>query len=325
MLTGIYRSASTGARVFTEAKEVGQCLARREGMLWLDLEAPSPEEVALLENDFHFHPLLVQECLRLTDRPKVDFSAECVYLIVHAPHIDKKERRVTTLEIDVFLGPGYLLTYHPYPVESITLLRERCKPGGGGDRLLARGPDFLLYHFAEAVVDHFFTVVDDVELRMDDLEKEVFSRATERSFRKILHLKRDLSHLRRILGPQREVFSLLAREDTPFVSAEAQRHLRNVYDHFTIIHDVAETDRDMVAGLRDTYLSYVSNRLAQTMKVLTVITTCLMPASILAGAWGMNFDHIPLKEWPYAFEAFFLSCTLLAGGMLGLFHWRRWI
>lgn len=325
MLTGLFYAKGQPLVAFAEAKEIEPFLRRKDGTLWLDLEAPSDAETAVLEGVFKFHPLLVQECLRFADRPKVDFAPECVYAIIHAPVYREKSGwlGVETAEIDVFVGEGFVVTYHPYAVEAINTLRDRCKTGA--ERYLGRGGDFLLYYLAETIVDNFFAVIDHLETRIELLEKDIFGRATAQSFRKIIYLKRDLMHLRRILGPQREVFSLLSREETKYITPPAQRYLRAAYDHVTIIHDVIDIDRDMVAGLRDTYLSYISNRLAETMKFLTIITTCLMPATILAGAWGMNFDYLPLRSWPLAFPLFFVACGLVAWGMVRYFQWKRWL
>ncbi|MBI3269445.1 MAG: magnesium/cobalt transporter CorA [Planctomycetes bacterium] len=325
MLTAFHRVEGQPLKTFQDPGQVRGILDRHEGILWVDLEGSSPEPTAILQDVFRFQPLLVQESLRYSDRPKADFTDACVYAILHAPSF--RERGgwvgVDTTDIDVFLGDGFLVTYHPEPIGAITALRDRCR--ATPEKYLGRGCDFLLYHVEETIVESFFAVIDSLEVRLDTMEKEIFSRPSAQFFKKIVHFKRDLMHLRRILGPEREVFSLLGREESRFIGASARQHLRTAYDHISIVHDVVEIDRDMVVGLRDTYLSFVSNRMSEVMKVLTIITTCLMPPTLLAGIWGMNFEHLPLRDWPYAFWAFLTLCGGMGGGMLYAFRRQKWM
>lgn len=325
MLTAIYYRKSLPVQVLPDAVAIQAALNRHDGLLWVDLEHPNEAETAILEGIFHFHPLLVQECLRFAERPKVEFTEDCVYVIMHGPIFKETPGwvGVDTAEVDIFVGDGFFVTYHPHVLGAVTTLRERCKTGA--ERYMGRGVDFLLYHFSENVVESFFAVIETLEVRIEALEKEMFTHASAPSFRKIVNLKRDLMNLRRILAPQREVFSLLSREETRYISSPAQRYLRAAYDHITIIHDVIDIDRDMVAGLRDTYLSFASNRLAEIMKVLTIITTCIMIPTLIAGAWGMNFDHIPFKDFPHAFAVYFLFSITVVVGMLWFFRKQKWV
>jgi magnesium transporter len=188
--------------------------------------------------------------------------------------------------LDVFLGKNYLVTHHDKQIEPLERIWSAIKHD---QRFYKNGVDRLLYRLADEVVGSYMPVVEALDKAIDDAEDQVFSNPTSRTLEKIFSLKRDVLHLRRVIGPQREVLNRLARDDYAVVEVRTRVYFRDVYDHLVRMHDITETVRDLVSGALDTYLSVINNRMNDIMKTLTVITTLFMPISFLTGFFGMNF------------------------------------
>lgn len=297
-------------------------LKDKHAVLWVDLESPTPGEIELLSQAFGFHPLAIEDCLAETHLPKVDDFGDYIFLILHGIKQSGKPGLFTTAQLNFFLSKNYLVTFHRQASRSIQSAKERCSKEAFS---LSKGLDLLLHAILDRMVDNYFPILDDFDLLIEQIEDEVFKRATQKTLSKIFTLKRCLMQLRRIVGPQREVLIRLSRDEFPVITKQAHVYFRDVYDHLVRIWDLSESYRDLMSSALEAYLSVISNRLNEIVKLLTVFTAILMPLTVITGIYGMNFEDIPELKWRYGY---FMVLGVMAGistGLLYLFKRKKWI
>ena len=291
-------------------------------VVWVDLEKPSIPESLILSDTFAFHPLSVEDAMSARQYPKVEAYDGYLYVILHGIEYERRGS-FSTKDVDFFLGSNYLVTVHGGDCPSIEELRAQCPRNS---KMLNEGSVALFHRIVDSMVDHYRPEMDAFEDRLDKLEKEIFERPNPKLIRQILEEKRRVAGLRRIVTPQRDVISRLARRDFPDISTEMSFQFRDVYDHLVRAADDAFIFQDRITGMLDAHLSNVSNRLNEVMKVLTVVATVFMPPTLVAGIYGMNvrLPHFPGGE---AAQFWWLSaiCLAMIAGMLAAFRYRRWI
>lgn len=294
-----------------------QALESRKGVLWVDLEDPSPEEVEILGPAvFDFHSLAIEDCLHSQSRPKIDDYDEYVFLVFHAWKKDGEGVRLE--EIDFFLGRNYVVSYHVEPRASRSALADKIEKDP--KLVLGHGSDMLLHQILDLMVDKYTMVVDTLDDRVDALEEEILENANEQTLKKVLVLKKDLQELFRTIRHQRDVMSSLCREGHPIISKKARTFLRDVYDHVVRVHDTVEGLRDEVAGARDAYLSMVSVRMNSVMKGLSLVATIILPLTFVTGIYGMNFHKMPLLDNPVGF---WITCGMMVALAAVMYAWFR--
>jgi len=305
-----------------DAAAMKRAIEGRKGVLWVDLEAPTPEETAFLGPAcFDFHPLAIEDCLHAQSRPKIDDYEEYFYMVFHA--WKKVEERVCTEEVDFFLGRNYLVSHHVDPRTSRSVLADRIEKDP--KLVLGHGADMLLHQILDLMVDKYTIVVDSLDDRVDELEIEILENATDATLRKILELKKDLQELFRMIRHQRDVMSSLCREGHPNIAKKARTFLRDVYDHVVRVHDTVEGLRDEVAGARDAYLAIISNRVNSVMKGLSLVATLILPLTFVTGIYGMNFENMPLLHEPTGFWVTCAAMALLGVVMFAWFRTKKWV
>lgn len=290
---------------------------------WVDLAAPSIPEQLILSDTFKFHPLSVEDARADLHYPKIEAYDGYLYAILHGIDLRQGAAGFSTHDVDFFIGPNYLVTVHDGTSRSIAELHDNV---ARNNKIMAEGPVALFHRIVDAMVDHYRPEIDKLEDRIDDLEKAVFERPHRDLIRHILNEKRDVSTLRRILTPQRDVISRLARRDFVDISTDLSFRFRDVYDHIVHLTDDAAIFQDRISGILDAHLTNVSNGLNEVMKVLTVLSTIVLPLTLVAGYWGMN---VPLPSFPGGAGAQFwwvvgLSAAIVVA-MLGYFRTRRWL
>jgi len=291
--------------------------------VWVDLDQPTPDESRILSDVFHFHELAIEDALSELHHPKVESYGDYLYLILHGIDFKASEHCFTTKDIDFFLGAQYLVTVHPGVSRSIGKVGTVCNRDS---RVLGEGAGMLLYRIVDTMVDNYRPEVDKLSEKLDTLEEEVFERPNAQLARMILNYKKDISSLRQIVLPQRDVVARLARREFPLISEQLSYGFRDVHDHLVRLADEAMFFQDRITSILDAHLSAVSNQLNQVMKVLTIIATLFMPLTVLTGMYGMN---VPLPHLPGGERAqFWWVCGImfaLSAAMLGFFRRRRWI
>jgi magnesium transporter len=267
--------------------QLASTLKVRRNLIWVDLTGDDTDTYQpLLTNTFGFHPLAVEDALVETHLPKIDDWEEYIYLVLYAFDFDQANLEVDSHEVDVFLGPNYIVTHHTEPVNAIERLRSIYQRDA---HRLQRGADYALFELADTIVADFMPCLDALDESANDLEDEVFNNPNKETLPRIFTLKRAAIRLRRILSPQREVLNRLARDEYRVIDAKERVYFRGVYDHMVRLHDINEGVRDLIGGALDIYLSAASNRLNEVMRVLTLVTVLGLPLTFLTGFFGMNF------------------------------------
>ncbi len=291
--------------------------------VWVDLEDPSIPESLILRDTFAFHPLAVEDAMSARQYPKAEAYDGYLYIILHGLAFQKQEDCFSTQDVDFFLGPNYLVTVHPGGCPSLAEMREHALRN---PKVLSEGAVALFHRIVDSMVDHYRPEMDQLEERLDEMEKKIFEAPDPTLVRQILAEKRQVAMLRRIITPQRDVVSRLARRDFLDISTEMSFRFRDVYDHIVRVADDSLLFQDRITGMLDAHLSNVSNRLNAVMKVLTVVATIFMPPTLLAGIYGMN---VPLPRFPGSDAVQFwwlvALCAAMMIAMLGIFRRRRWI
>jgi magnesium transporter len=291
--------------------------------VWVDLDQPTPDESRILSDVFHFHELAVEDALMELHHPKIESYGDYLYLILHGIDFSASEHCFRTKDIDFFLGAQFLVTVHPGVSRSIGKVSNACSRD---QRILAEGPGMLLYRIVDTMVDNYRPEVEKLSETLDELEEEVFDKPNPSLARRILNFKKDISSLRQVVLPQRDVVGRLARREFPLISEQLAYGFRDVHDHLVRLSDEAMFFQDRITSILDAHLSAVSNSLNQVMKVLTIIATLFMPLTVLTGMYGMNVN---LPHLPGGVDAQFwwiLGIMLaMSGGMLAYFRQKRWI
>jgi magnesium transporter len=291
--------------------------------VWVDLAAPSIPETLILSETFAFHPLSVEDARAESHDPKIEAYDGYLYVILHGIDVGHGKKSLFTHDVDFFIGQTYLVTVHDGHSRSVTGMQENVERNS---KIMAEGPVSLFHRIVDAMIDHYRPEVDELEDRIDDLEKAVFDRPDPKLIRQILDMKRDISRLRRIMTPQRDVIARLARRDFVDISTDLSFRFRDVYDHIVRITDDTTIFQDRISGILDAHLTSVSNRLNEVMKVLTVVSTIFMPITFLSGLYGMNVlvPHFPGGEAAQFWWLFGIMLAIVAF-MLALFRSKKWI
>jgi magnesium transporter len=292
-------------------------------VFWVDLQSPSIPESLILSDTMGFHPLSVEDAMSVLQYPKAESYDRYLYLVLHGIDFSPDRRGFRTHDVDFFLGPTYLVTVHSGQSTAILDLLEHCPRN---TKILEDGPVPLLHRIVDAMVDHYRPEVDKLEDRLDQLEKAVLERPTSTLVRDILDQKRDVSSLRRVTTPQRDVIARLARRDFVDISSEMAFRFRDVHDHLVRIADDALLFHDRITGILDAHLSNVSNGLNEVMKILTVVATIFMPLTLVTGVYGMNVELPRLPGGPAAqFWWIVGSMVAVVVAMLVLFRRNHWV
>ncbi len=285
--------------------------------LWIDLENPTPEESKfVLEELFHFHPLSIEDCVKASPSPKVeefqpkddDRFASYLFMVIHAVDYNRKDGVFGTNELNFFLGKNFLVTYHEGTLRSVALTEERAIKG---TMHIARAPDRVAHNLLDAIVDNYKPALDELSIEIAELEQQSLQDHSTATLNKILQIKKEVLHLRQIIGPQREVLARFARGEFKLIRPHLVPYYRNVYDALYHISELAQNYTDSLTGILQVHLSMSSNRTGEVVKALTLITILSTPATIVASWYGMNFQKDMHEiNWQHGY-AFAFALTAL--------------
>ena len=294
-----------------------------EGVAWIDVQGFGDEALLHeLREIFQLHPLALEDAVNVPQRPKSEiFERFHLYITRMVRLGDHREFRAE--QVSIFFGQNFVLTLQEQYGDVFDPIRRRIRQDEGTIR--HHGPDYLAYALIDAVLDGYYPVIEMIGDRLHDLEEEILERPTPAGMRRIHRIRRDLLILRRAIWPQREAVNALIREDSTLVSATVRQYLRDCYDHAVQITDVVETYRELAASLMDIYLSSMSQRTNEVMKVLTIMASIFIPLTFLEGIYGMNFDNIPELHMKWAYPILLGIMVLLGAGMVWYFRRKGWI
>lgn len=299
---------------------IDELLRDPRGLLWLDIQDPTQEDLNILREEFAFHELALEDARKGHQRPKLDEYQDYYFLVVYAARITP-EGRIAPQEIRAFWGKNYMVTLHEGPVEEVELALRRWATS---HERRQHGVAYQMYALLDAVVDGYFPAVDAIGERIEDMESRIFS-GDGSMMREVFRLRRQLLEVRRFLGPSRDVLNELIRRDLPVFPPALVPYLSDVYDHSIRAIDTLDLQRDLLATAMDSHLSATSNRLNQSMRALTAITIALMAPTLIAGIYGMNFRYMPEVDWVWGYPWALGLMLAVAGLAIVLARRFRWL
>ncbi len=300
---------------------MSEAFERNRGVMWVDITAYDASATShLLTQRFGFHPLAVEDALSPYERPALQRYDGVLFLTAHA--VQQQDGEETYSEVGFFLGKHFLVTVHTQPAPLVDHWFEcwTAQPERVG-----KTSAHLLHLLLDAIVDEYFPIGDTLEEKADDLEDAIFTGSSSVQVADILQVKRRLLELRQHITPLRDILNALLRRDVELIPDEVVPYLQDVYDHTLRIAELADLNRDILAGVLDAHLSVVSNRLNEVMRILTVISTVLMSAALIAGIYGMNFTHMPELQWKAGYP--FAGALMVLVGLVEWYVFKRkgWI
>ncbi|MBD0373857.1 MAG: magnesium/cobalt transporter CorA [Pyrinomonadaceae bacterium] len=320
----VYRAGAPRVEEGFTPADLLELLKDESNVIWVDMEAPSEADDQVLLDIFHLHPLTVEDCRATRHHPKVEEFPNYLYFILHGVRAEITPERFNTIELDGVLGSNYIITYHHASFRSINNVKQHIR---SSPVACQRGASFLMYQILDQIVDYYAPVLDDFDERISKLEDDIFNlKSTDNSIlEEIQNLKRSVLRLRRISGKQLNILYRISHGEFSFIDQQMLPFYRDIYDHLVRMTDLAEAYRDLIGGALDSYLSVVSNRTNDIMKVLTIFSAVMLPLTFIAGVYGMNFDNIPELHTTYGYFVVWTVMLTVASGML-IFFWRRgWI
>jgi magnesium transporter len=305
-------------------------LADTNLFLWVDLEKPTAaEQKFVLEDVFHFHPLSIEDCVGVSAAPKVeeytpkdeDKFASYLFMVIHGVDYSRKDGVFATSELNFFLGKNFLVTYHDVPLRGVQATEERCVRG---TMHIARAPDRVAHNLLDSIVENYKPALEELSLEIAELESVVLQNPSKAALNRIIQTKKEVLHLRQIIGPQREVLARFARGEFKLIRPHLVPYYRDVYDRLFYISGLAQTYFDSLTGILQVYLNMSSNQTGEVVKLLTMITVITTPLMVVGTWYGMNFQGMPELKWKYGYE---LGMGLTLVSTVGTFWWfkkKRW-
>ncbi len=305
-------------------------LADTNLFLWVDLEDATEEEVKyVLEDVFHFHPLSIEDCVMVSPSPKVeeyspkegDRFSPYLFIVVHAVDYSRTDGVFATRELDFFLGKNFLVTYHTGPLKPVSLTEEQAVKA---TMHIARAPDRVAHTLLDAIVENYKPALDELSIEISELEQQALQNPCKQTLNKILQVKKEVLHLRQIMGPQREVFARFARGEFKLIRAHMVPYYRDVYDALFHISELAQGYTDSLTGILQIYLNMSSNQTGEVVKLLTMITIITTPLMMVGTWYGMNFHDMPELTWRHGYVVASTVMIISTAATYWYFKRKQW-
>jgi magnesium transporter len=296
----------------------------KASVTWLNIDGVhQPEIIEQVGKSFGLHPLVVEDIASTGQRPKMEDFDDYIFVVLRMLRFDEEENETKTEQISIVLGRDFVVSFQEREGDVFDPIRERLRSNKGRIRKL--GADYLAYTLIDAIVDNYFMILEKLGETIEEIEDKLVTNPTSETLQTIHDLKREIIFLRKSVWPLREVINRLERSESPLINKSTFVYLRDVYDHTIQVMDAVETFRDMLSGMLDIYLSSVSNRMNEVMKVLTVIATIFIPLTFVAGIYGMNFRYMPELEQALSYPAILILMLIVAMLMVVYFRRKKWI
>jgi magnesium transporter len=298
--------------------------------LWIDLEDPTPEEQhRVLEDIFHFHPLSIEDCVLPSPAPKVeeynpkeeDRFKPYLFMVIHAVDYSRKDGVFATRELNFFLGKNFLVTYHHGLLRSVVLTEEAAIKG---NLHIGRAPDRVVHTLLDSIVQHYKPALDELALEIGDLEDRALQDPTPQTLKHILQIKKEVLHLRQIIGPQQEVLARFAQGEFQLIRPRMVPYYRDVYDSLSHITELAQSYADSLTGILQVYLNMSANRTSEVVKLLTLITIITTPLMMVGTWYGMNFKNMPELDWKHGYMAAAALTLVSTSATYWYFKKKKW-
>jgi magnesium transporter len=307
-------------------KTIDECfpIKNKPAITWINIDGVHKfDTIEKIGKQLKIHPLVLEDIMHTGQRPKMEDFDNYLFVVIKMLQYNEKENETKTEQVSIILGSNYVISFQEDEGDVFDLIRERIRTDRGHTR--KRGADYLAYTLIDATVDNYFMVLEKIGERIEDIEDELVKNPTPEVLHTIHSLKRELIYLRKSVWPLREVISRLERWESPLIDKSIDIYLRDVYDHTIQVIDALETFRDMLSGMLDIYLSSVSNRMNEVMKVLTIIATIFIPLTLVTGIYGMNFKYMPELDSPWGYPMVYAVMLAISGVMLVYFRRKKWL
>lgn len=291
---------------------------------WINIDGL--HEVDVIERigeHFGLHPLLLEDILNTDQRPKLEDFGEFLFIVLKMLYYDNKDHEIEAEQVSLILGSNFVISFQEREGDVFNFVRERIRTGKG--RIRTEGADHLAHALIDAIVDNYFVVLEKIEEKIEETEEELVTNPTPETLQMIHLLKSGTIFIRKSVWPLREVIGSLERVESPLIRESTNVYLRDVYDHTIQVIDTIESFRDLIAGMLDIYLSSISNRMNEVMKVLTIIATIFIPLTFIAGIYGMNFRYMPELNWRWGYPAVWFVMSTILITMLVYFKRKGWL
>ena len=298
---------------------------REPSITWLNVDGVhQPEIIEQVGKSFGLHPLVAEDIASTGQRPKMEDFDDYIFVVLRMLMFDEKENETKTEQVSILFGRDFVVSFQERADGDVfDPIRERLRSNKGKIRKM--GADYLAYSLIDAIVDNYFVILEKLGETIEDVEDKLVTNPTSETLHKIHDLKREMIFLRKSVWPLREVINKLGRSESELINASTCVYMRDVYDHTIQVMDAVETFRDMLSGMLDIYLSSLSNRMNEVMKVLTVISTIFIPLTFVVGLYGMNFRHMPELEQTWGYPAILILMFAVALLMVVYFRRRKWM
>lgn len=309
-----------------EIREIEELFASKDQtkILWVNIDGLQKTDVIeKVGRQFAIHPLVLEDIANTGQRPKIEDYGSYVFAVLKMLQYKEDEKETYVEQISLILGTNWVLSFQEKEGDVFDPIRERLRLDKG--RIRKMGADYLVYALMDAVVDNYFTVLEKIGEDIEEIEEEIVANPAPETLQALHHLKRQMLILRKSVWPLREVIGRLERWELKLVKESTDIFLRDVYDHTIQVIDSVETFRDVLSGMLDVYMSSVSNRMNEVMKVLTIIATIFIPLTLVAGVYGMNFRYMPELDWTWGYPFVLLIMGLVGLMMIFYFRRRKWL
>jgi len=309
-----------------EAQTIEECFPFKDTptVTWINIDGVHDVElIEKLGRHFDLHPLIMEDIVNTQQRPKMEDTGGYVFIVLRMLTYDDVAAEIKSEQISLVLGSNFVISFQESRGDVFEPVRDRIRKGKG--RIRKMGADYLTYALLDAIVDNYFVALERLGEIIENAEDDLVQQPTPNTLRTIHSLKRDAIALRKSVWPLREVISNLTRSETPLISDSVDIYLRDVYDHIIQVVDNIESFRDMVSGMLDIYLSSLSNKMNEVMKVLTIFASIFIPLTFIAGVYGMNFAFMPELDWRWGYPAVLILMALAAVAMLIYFRRKKWL
>ncbi len=294
-----------------------------KNITWINVNGLSnTNDIITLGTHFELHPLIQEDIVSTYQRPKIDEYEEYLFIVFKMLHYD--DEQLTNEHISLVMGKDYVLVFQEAEGDVFGDLRERLEHGKG--RIRGMGSDYLMFAILDAVVDNYFTVVEFLSNKVELLEDKLFDNKEDPNItEEIQELKKEILKIRKAVVPLREVVNRLEKIESPLIEERTNKYIRDLYDHIIQVNESVEIYREMIWGLMDMYMTTISNKMNEVMKVLTIMASIFIPLTFMAGIYGMNFDHMPELHYRYGYYYLWGAMILVFFGMLWYFKRKKWL
>ncbi len=309
-----------------EAKTIEECFPFEDKptVTWINVDGI--HQIDIIEKigrHFNLHSLLLEDIVNTGQRPKTEDFEDYIFVVLKMLYYDEKDNEIKAEQVSIIFGSNFVISFQESERDVFNPIRERIRNGKG--RIRKMGTDYLGYSLMDAIVDNYFIILEKLGEKIDDTEEELFANPTPETLQEIHKSKKEMMFLRKSVWPSREVVSVLERGESSLIRESTGIYFRDVYDHTIQIIDTIETFRDMLSGMLDIYLSSVSNKMNEVMKVLTIIATIFIPLTFIAGIYGMNFRYMLEVGWRWGYFAVLCVMLIIGIGMVIHFRKKKWL